>query len=1004
MDTSESCVNKAKWWVYQRDHTLPSAFSTNHINHEKDLADLYSQLKLALLEKRPGMITGIFERVDDIMRRTPKTSAEHIQDFKYLPIVNKNTKHCQGVVQVMASFMEMLFFTMASEEENLAAHEFFNSVLCSLLENFAFICVLPLNFYSILVLLDYPQPLHIFFTCTWPTLVKTKQIYFLGYCEDVGKYFTMDYVDLYSNFQTFDISRKLNSHGHSLWTLAISVEKVKKKSCHFPFILFQVKSSLSPLVSGHDSSSNSLCCGLDMPNKMGWTPLCWALSLHLLDTAKLLIQHKANVNAISSIQTKKIKPLELAIENQHSDVITIIENASKSKERLVSERFVVEVAARFAVAQNSSGMTFLEGQVTKFHDSQAWLSSQSSKPKCFALVDLNQSVDEEGNTVLHTVVHQENSNLFASFLEWNAALAKFPESQAWCVDPRKQNKKGNTALHMLAKQVKRTLLTLEVNEWCNWIAIVQQLMQVLMHVVGPANFQDTQRQFVNMQNKRGQACLHLLAAISLQNINLIKPELDGSLNSYQVQKMKDYQNLFQYLVEECGASMDLQVDPVLTEKPWAPLNYFKECQLSSCHPKLEQFGKNALMLAISHGNVVFYRYILEKQNLKFDIFQKDKNGNTALHLAILAGEHYYNDESNFYFERSEFSPLLQIHFAIFTKVNSSIEYLVSNIRSTAHAQKEHYTGLWKNTDLFNSLNIQKKSFLHLAVETIVPLRVQDYKVLFDRENGSYFQFQDIFQRTPLMLALSSSKNCNNLPLLMALSKDIVFDMKDSRGKNVFHMLMESFSETRHKLDFFDFLMQEQFQGQWARVSCEAIPQYAPCKEKTFHVNYVLKPQHPPEKEIDIYKNRALVLNQEDQDQRSPFHRAYLEHNETMTLLLLKHGACWHDSSAFFDFVHARSLVNQRHFKSYIEDNFIWRQKILVVREAFKYNGFPNCHICKLCKEILNQIFRLGFQNSHYHEQFMQRLKTNSINNETKRLAYRRSQKLKVEMAIETLSV
>jgi len=169
------------------------------------------------------------------------------------------------------------------------------------------------------------------------------------------------------------------------------------------------------------------------------------------------------------------------------------------------------------------------------------------------------------------------------------------------------------------------------------------------------------------------------------------------------------------------------------------------------------------------------------------------------------------------------------------------------------------------------------------------------------------------------------------------------------------------------------------------------------------VNYVLKSENPPGKEIDIYKNRALVLNQEDKENRSPFHRAYLEFDEIMTLLMLKHGASWYDTSsfAFFDFVHARSLINQRHFKSYIEDNFIWRQKILVVKEAFKYAGFKNCHVSKLCKEILNQIFRLGFQNPQQYNLFIQRVRNDTSTDDNKLWAYRSKQKCLTQTALET---
>jgi len=968
-----------------------------------------------MIDKRSEVIHGLFEKVDDMMRRTPKTLAEHIQDFKHLPIIQKDIKHCQGVLQCMAIFMETLFFGMASEAENEGTKKFYNSVLCSLLQNFAFICVLPLNFFSILMLLDYPQPLHIFMTQTWPTLLKTKQIYFLGYSKEVGKYFSLqDYVDLYSNFETFDFSRMLNSYGHSFLTLAISVEKLMKNKFYVQFFLDHIQSSLSEtdnsldgLEYGNGSGSGGGNCCLNAPNYLGWTPLCWALSLHLVDTAKLLIESKANVKIFSFIENKSIKPMQLAIEKQQSEIFGVIQNAYKSKERLVSEKFVLEVAAKFAVAQNQAGMTFLGNHVTQFLDSFSGDDQDAlCIKKCFAIVNLNQPVDTEGNTILHTVVHQENYGLFTRFLKWNDALAEISnhrQQSVWCIDPRIQNSKGNTVLHVMAKQVKRALLTSDINEWWDWISVVHHLIQVLMLVVGPAKCQNKEeilKQFVNMKNKRGQTCLHLLAAISLQRANLIKPEVNGSLNSYQVKKMESYEALYQFLMEECGASLYSRVDPLLTEMPWTQLNFFKESQLSSRHAKLEQFGKNALMLAISHGNVSFYRYVFEKQKLHFDIFQKDNYGNTVLHLAILAGEHYFNQDSNFFFDRFEFSPLLQIHFAVFTNIRSSIDYLVSAIRSTALVQKPIYTGVWENTDLFNSVNVQQKSFLHLAVENIVPLRVQDYKILFENENECYFQFQDNNLKTPLMLALSSSKNFNNLPLFMTLSKDIVFDMKDCKGKNVFHILMENFSETKHKQDFFDFLMEEQFQRQWARVSCVVFPQYASCREEKFHIKYVLKyDQISVEKnEIDVYRNRALVLNQEDHEQRSPFHRAYLEHNETMTLLMLKHGASWYDadSSAFFDFVHERSLINQRLFKSYIEDNFIWRQKILVFKEAFKYSGSKTCHVSKLCKEILNQIFRLGFQDAQQHELFLHRLKKN-VNCLA---AYRKGQKYNLESALE----
>lgn len=998
------------WWVYQSDKTLSSSSSRNL---DPDLFNVYTELKLALLEKRSETVDALFEKVDDMMRRTPKTSVEHIQDFKYLPLVKKQVHGCLGVIQIMGNFMERLLFSMITEAENEESKNFLNSVLCSLLKNFAYICVLPLNFYSILMLLDYPEALQIFLAQTWPTLLKTKQLYFSRYGEEVGKYFSLDYVDLYSNFQAFDFSRKLNSYGHSFLTLAISVERLTGNKFYVHFFVDQVKSSSSFLSDSH-------CNGLNAPNHLGWTPLCWALYLHALDTAKLLIECKANVRTISLIENKSMHPMALAIENQQPEIIHLIQEASKSKERIVSQKCVLELATKFAIAQNDAGMRFFESQVLlAFHHTSKKVKVDSISPpsaslefsslccslKCFAIVDLNVPVDTEGNTLLHRVVEQENLDLFVSFLNWNAALAKCLGNHPWCINPRIQNKKGNTVLHILAKQIRRTLVTLEIHEWWNWVEVLKHLMQqALRHVEeGSADFQNAQKTFVNTKNKRGQTCLHLLAAISLQDTNLIKAELNGSLNSYQVQKMKDYEDLLCYFIEECGASIDLPVDPVLNEKPWTEINFFKECHLASKHPKMQQFGKNALMLAISHANVSFYRYIFEKLMLHFDIFKQDNYGNTVLHLAILAGEHYFNSESNFYFQKPEFSPLLQIHFAIFTHVNSSIEYLVSRIRSTANAQKENYTGLWKNTDLFNTLNHNRKSFLHLAVETITPLRVQDYQVLFDKENGSYFQFQDVKLRTPLMLALSSGKNCNNLPLFMVLSKDIVFDMRDCKGKNIFHMLMESFTEPKHKSDFFQFLMQEPFHRQWARVSCEAMPQYAYCKEEQFHVDYILKTQFSPTEEIDIYKNRALVLNQEDQEMRSPFHKAYLEHDETMTLLLLKHGASWYEptSSAFFDFVHERSLINQRHFKSFIEDKFIWRQKILVVREAFKYTGSKNCHVSKLCKEILNQIFRLGFQNPQHYELFMQRLKNESGSHENKLLSYKSSQKYKAKSAMES---
>jgi len=687
-------------------------------------------------------------------------------------------------------------------------------------------------------------------------------------------------------------------------------------------------------------------------NALGMTPLCMALQEGNWDIAGRLIGKGADLWTESNLYGGvRVYPIEFALTHTENCTDLVLEMMDQMIWRLQQDQQKHKKdVAKFPF--------FVHDLVLRKNDDvlRRLLANEGAHKDMFVqwMNLMGCTLDVRDSSFERTVLHHLVVTLVGEAKKMESMVEMFLDSGLMNMDTVcGVDVEGDSVLHLLAKQIVKSSSSFGFHGM-----VEMKALDTIMNFV--AVDKGRQETFVNLKNRKGETCLHILADISklghfwasvsniarneddllaliendFQNMETMAVEdfLYGydyyenlknhrkmlnvrvEVNKKKKAKLDLYMNFVRKLVETYDADVNAVVN--LDQNVHVGSVYTGAITELSLNPN---FNKSVLMIAVEKRNVAMYRYLLNQHGPRLCLNHVHHDNGSILHSILRNGPSYWiHRPSNFVVDGIEFSqspnrPDFMDSRLFLLDAVMAVWNIFSKIR-------------YRGPDLNDLIDIQDASG-----QSVLHLVLRQSNAMFQ----SYFMAQYLLNNYGPRV--DEEDEGGNLPIMIALKTGIFLERtKEDHNHNGLLLLAQLIQKTAATCSTPDISMHDVRSG---ATLFHLLARHLDEGDCIFAMKVFLDSRSSP-------ADRLTILNGRDAAGKIPLYTACLHNHRRLCLHMLKWGASWdavdQDGEFFLD---SMDDVDLRRF---LERKFVFADKMRI---------FTRCpSVQKLSRELMRFIF------------------------------------------------